>query len=41
MINEYAKDIRRKLHMHPETGLYLPKTLEILRDELSKIGVDI
>ncbi|MBQ7573899.1 MAG: amidohydrolase [Clostridia bacterium] len=40
MINEYAQDIRRKLHMHPETGLYLPKTLELVRDELSKIGVD-
>jgi len=31
MINNYAQEIRRKLHMHPETGLDLPNTLEILR----------
>ena len=40
MKNTYAVDIRRKLHMYPEIGFDLPKTLALLRDELSKIGID-
>lgn len=40
MINSYAVDIRRKLHMYPEIGFDLEKTLSLLKNELSKIGVD-
>ena len=40
MINEYAVDIRRRLHKYPELGFDLEKTLTLLKGELSKIGVD-
>ncbi len=40
MINEYAQKIRRQLHMYPETGFDLPKTLGLLRSELDGIGVE-
>ncbi|MBO4733079.1 MAG: amidohydrolase, partial [Clostridia bacterium] len=40
MINEYAVSIRRKLHMYPELGFDLEKTLTLLKTELSKIGVE-
>ena len=40
MMNQYAVDIRRELHMHPEIGFDLGETLSLLRRELSKIGVD-
>ncbi|MBO4433542.1 MAG: amidohydrolase, partial [Clostridia bacterium] len=40
MINEYAVGIRRKLHMYPELGFDLDKTLTLLKSELSKIGVE-
>ena len=40
MINAYAVDIRRKLHMYPETGFDLEKTLSVLRKELSETGVE-
>src|SRR5699024_11550565 len=34
--------IRRELHKVPETGVYLPKTYEIIRRELQKIpGVEV
>ena len=38
-MQDYAVDIRRKLHMYPEVGFELPKTLELLRQELDKMGV--
>lgn len=38
-MQNYAVDIRRKLHMYPEIGFDLPKTLSLLREELDKIGV--
>ena len=38
MINTYAQKIRRQLHMNPETGFDLEKTLELLRKELDEIG---
>ncbi len=40
MTNEYAQRIRKQLHMYPETGFDLPKTLELLRGELDETGVD-
>lgn len=40
MINSYAVEIRRKLHMYPEIGLNLPNTITFLKAELSKIGVE-
>lgn len=39
-MNNYAVDIRRKLHMFPEVGFELPKTLELLRSELDSMGVE-
>lgn len=39
MIKEYASSIRRKLHMYPEVGYELPKTLALLRQELEQMGV--
>lgn len=37
---EYMIKIRRRLHMYPETGFDLPKTLELVRQELGKMGVE-
>lgn len=34
---EYMIKIRRRLHMYPETGFDLPKTLELVRQELGKV----
>lgn len=39
MMNEYAQTIRRQLHMYPEVGFELERTLKLLREELDKIGV--
>ena len=36
----YVKEIRRELHMYPEVGFDLDKTLALLRRELEKIGVE-
>ena len=38
-MQDYAVDIRRKLHMYPEVGFELPRTLKLLREELDKMGV--
>ncbi|MBO4897776.1 MAG: amidohydrolase [Clostridia bacterium] len=38
-MQEYAVEIRRKLHMYPEVGFELPRTLNLLREELDKMGV--
>ncbi len=35
----YVIDIRRQLHMYPEIGFELPRTLELVRGELTKMGV--
>ena len=32
--------IRRQLHMYPEIGFDLPRTLQLLRSELDEIGVE-
>ena len=39
-MNEYAREIRRELHMYPEVGFDLARTLALLRRELDTIGVD-
>ena len=39
-MNEYAKTVRRELHMYPEIGFDLDRTLALLRRELDAIGVD-
>ena len=38
-MEDYAVGIRRQLHMYPEVGFDLPRTLALLRSELDKIGV--
>lgn len=35
----YAKDLRRQLHMYPEIGFDLPKTLALVKGELDKWGI--
>ncbi len=40
MLNQYAVEIRRKLHMYQEIGFSLPKTIALLKAEFSKIGVE-
>ena len=40
MINTYAVDIRRKLHMYPELSFDLDRTLALLKTELENIGVE-
>src|SRR4051812_3360903 len=32
--------IRRRIHRHPEMGLHLPETQEVIVDELARIGVE-
>ena len=39
-LHEYAVQIRRQLHMYPEVGFELPKTVEFLTAELTKLGID-
>lgn len=38
-MTEYAVGIRRQLHMYPEIGFCLDKTLALIRSELDKMGV--
>ncbi len=38
-MNEYAQKIRRELHMYPEVGFDLDRTLALLRRELEAIGI--
>ncbi len=38
-IFSYAVHIRRQLHMYPETGFDLPKTVELVSIELEKMGI--
>ncbi|PKM62454.1 MAG: hypothetical protein CVU97_05205 [Firmicutes bacterium HGW-Firmicutes-21] len=38
-MSEYAVEIRRKLHKHPEIGFELPVTLQLVRTELDNMGV--
>ena len=35
----YARDLRRQLHMYPEIGFDLPKTLALVKGELEKWGI--
>ena len=35
----YARDLRRQLHMYPEIGFDLPKTLALVKGELDKWGI--
>ncbi len=35
----YVTDIRRELHMYPEVGFDLPRTLALVRRELDKMGI--
>ncbi|MEE1315550.1 MAG: amidohydrolase [Faecalimonas sp.] len=35
----YVVEMRRKLHMYPEIGFELPRTLELVRGELAKMGL--
>ena len=36
----YAKSLRETLHMYPEIGFDLPKTLALVRGELEKMGIE-
>ena len=36
---DYIVNIRRELHRVPELGFELDKTLEIVRNELNKLGI--
>ncbi len=36
---EYLTNIRRKLHMYPEVGFDLPKTIALVKSELDAMGV--
>ncbi len=38
-MSDYVVNIRRKLHMYPEVGFDLPRTLELIRTELDSMGV--
>ena len=37
---DLAADIRHRIHRHPETGLYLPHTEEVILEALQTFGVD-
>ena len=39
-MSEYAVNIRRQLHMHPEIGFDLPCTLALVKGELDSMGVE-
>lgn len=39
MINQYAVNIRRELHMFPELGFDLERTISLIKGELIKLGV--
>ena len=36
---EYARQLRQQIHMYPEIGFDLPKTLALVRGELDKMGI--
>lgn len=36
---DYCIDIRRKIHMYPETGYDIDKTIELISSELDKLGI--
>ncbi len=38
-IKDYMVDVRRRLHSIPEIALNLPKTVELIDEELTKLGV--
>ncbi len=39
MEQSYVRDVRRRLHMYPEIGFELPRTLQLLRVSLDELGV--
>ena len=39
MEQSFVRDVRRQLHMYPEVGFELPRTLQLLRENLSQMGV--
>ena len=39
-MESYVIKARRQLHMYPESGFDLDKTLEFIRGELDKMGVE-
>lgn len=39
-MESYAVKIRRQLHMYPEIGFDLPRTLELLHTEMERMGVE-
>ena len=39
-IFDYSLSIRRRLHQYPEVGFDLPKTVSIISEELSKLGIE-
>lgn len=39
MTQSYVRQIRRQLHMYPEIGFELPRTLELIRAELDQLGI--
>ena len=38
-MNKYAQNIRRRLHQYPEIGFDLDRTLELVRGELTSMGI--
>ena len=38
---EWMRDTRRHLHTHPEVGLHLPATADVVREVLTGLGLDI
>ena len=38
-LHTYAVQIRRQLHMYPEVGFELPKTMDLVTSELEKMGI--
>ncbi len=38
-MSSYVTEIRRQLHMYPEIGFDLPRTLALVRAELEKLGI--
>lgn len=38
-LHEYAVQIRRQLHQYPEVGFDLPRTVELVTTELTKMGI--
>ncbi len=38
-MSDYVVKIRRKLHMYPEIGFNLPRTISLVKEELDKMGI--